>query len=33
MKVANELAPTSPTLLALRARLERRGRGNVNYDL
>jgi uncharacterized protein len=33
MKVANELAPTSPTLLALRARLERRGRNNVNYDL
>ncbi|MDB5047557.1 MAG: hypothetical protein JWO30_628 [Fibrobacteres bacterium] len=33
MKVANALAPTSSSLLALRARLERRGRSNVNYDL
>lgn len=33
MKVAEALAPASPTLLALRARLASRGRGNVNYDL
>jgi hypothetical protein len=33
MKVAEALAPASPFLLALRARMEHRGRGNISYDL
>lgn len=33
MKVATALAPASPSLLALKARLERRGRSKINYDL
>jgi predicted NAD/FAD-binding protein len=33
MKVADALAPTSPKLAALRARLEARGRTGISYDL
>jgi uncharacterized protein len=33
MNVATALAPTSPSLLALRARMQSRGRNNINYDL
>lgn len=33
MKVAEALAPASPSLLALRTRLASRGRSKVNYDL
>ncbi|MDB5103174.1 MAG: hypothetical protein JWP91_863 [Fibrobacteres bacterium] len=33
MKVADSLAPESPSLLALRARMDKRGRAKANYDL